>query len=86
MPPRKEVREHNAEAVLLAVKVMAVAGQVTVRPELGLTTEVRATVPAKFWMLDRETDMLGPVSPELKLTGLPAETVKSPTWTTVAAE
>ncbi len=65
---------------------MAVAGQVTVRPELGLATEVRATVPAKFWMPDRETDMDGPVSPELKLTGLPVETVKSPTWTTAAAE
>ncbi len=86
MPPREEAREHDAEAVLLAVKLMAVAGQMTVRPELGLTTGVRATVPAKFWMLDSETDTLAPVLPELKLTGLPAETVKSLTWTTAAAE
>ncbi len=69
----------DAEAVAFAARLVAAAGQVTVRPVVGLTTEVRATVPAKFWMLVSETDIAAPVPPLLKLTGVPTEIVKSPT-------
>ena len=51
----------------------------TVNPVAGLVTGVRATVPAKLNVLVRETEMAEPVAPELKLTGLLSEMVKSPT-------
>ena len=51
----------------------------TVNPVAGLVTGVRVTVPAKLNVLVRETEMAEPVAPELKLTGLLTEIVKSPT-------
>ncbi len=79
VPTVVELSVHDAEAVALAVRLEAVAGQVTVRPVVGLTTEVRLTVPAKLNVLVRLTEMAAPVAPELKFTGVPAEIVKSPT-------
>ncbi len=70
----------------LAVKLVAVAGQVTTRPVPGLTTELRVTLPAKLNVLVSVTEMAAPAAPELKLTGVPTETVKSPTCTTELAE
>ncbi len=64
----------------------AVAGQVTVRPVVGLTTEVSVTVPAKLFTLVRETDIAAPAAPELKLTGVPTLMVKSPTCTMEVAK
>ncbi len=61
------------------------AGQVTVRPVVGLTVGVRVTEPTKFWVLVRVTDIDVPVAPLLKLTGVTAEIVKSPTWTVTMA-
>ncbi len=65
----------------MAVMLTAVAGQVTVRPVVGLTTEVRLMLPAKLNVLVRLMDIAAPVAPELKFTGLPTLIVKSPTWT-----
>jgi hypothetical protein len=62
------------------------AGQVTVRPIAGLTTEVRVMVPAKLSVLVREIEIAEPVAPELKFAGVPAEIVKSPTRETKLAE
>ena len=62
------------------------AGHVTVKPVAGLVIGVRVTVPAKLNVLVRETEMADPVAPELKLTGLLTEMVKSPTWTVELAE
>ncbi len=70
--------------VALAVRLTG-AGQVTVRPVVGLTVGVRVTVPTKFWVLVRVTDIEAPVAPELKFTGVTAEIVKSPTWTVTVA-
>jgi hypothetical protein len=58
------------------------AGHVTVNPVTGLVTAVRVTVPAKLKVLVRLTEIAAPVAPELKLTGVVVEMVKSPTWTT----
>ncbi len=69
----------EAEAVEFAVRLVAVAGQVTVKPVVGLTTELRLTVPAKLKVLVRVTDIAAPVAPVLKLTGVPMLMVKSPT-------
>ncbi len=63
----------------LAVRLMAVAGQVIVRPVVGLTTDERVTLPAKLNVLVRVTEMAAPVAPLLKLTGVPTLMVKSPT-------
>ncbi len=79
VPTVVELSVQDAEAVALAVRLVAVAGQVTVRPVVGLTTEVRLTVPAKLKVLVRLTEMAAPVAPELKLTGVPTDIVKSPT-------
>jgi hypothetical protein len=62
--------------------ILTGAGQVTVKPVAGLVTAVRVTVPAKLNVLVSETDIVAPVAPELKLTGVVVETVKSPTCTT----
>ncbi len=43
-----ELKVQDVDAVALAVRLVAVAGHVTVRPVVGLTTELRETVPAKF--------------------------------------
>ncbi len=77
---------HDAEAVALAVRLVAVAGQETVNPVVGLVTAVRLTVPAKLNVLVRLTEIEAPVAPELKFTGVPTEMVKSPTWTTELPE
>jgi hypothetical protein len=66
--------------------ILTGAGQVTVRPVAGLTTEVRLMVPAKLSVLVRETEMAEPGAPELKFTGVLAEIVKSPTRETKLAE
>ena len=68
----------DAATVAFAV-ILTGAGQVTVNPVAGLVTGVRATVPAKLNVLVRESEMAEPAAPELKLTGLPTEMVKSPT-------
>ena len=77
-----EVRLHDAVAVPLGVRLVAVEGQVTARPVAGLTTLLRFTVPAKLKVLARDTGMDVPVVPELKLTSVPTEMVKSPTCAT----
>ena len=69
---------HDAATVAFAV-ILTGAGQVTVNPVAGLVTGVRATVPAKLNVLVRETEIAEPVTPELKLTGLPTLIEKSPT-------
>ncbi len=75
-----EISVHRAATVALAV--MAVAGQFSVRLVVELVTALRLTVPAKLNVLVRLTEIAAPVAPELKLTGVPTDTVKSPTWTT----
>ena len=80
-----EVNVQEAATVAFAVMLTG-TGQVTVSPVVGLVTGVRLTVPAKLNVLVRETEMAEPVAPELKLTGLPTEIVKSPTWTVETAE
>jgi hypothetical protein len=71
-------RVQEAATVALAV-ILTGAGQVTVNPVAGLVTAVRVTVPAKLNVLVRLTDIAAPVAPELKLTGVVVEIVKSPT-------
>ncbi len=73
-----EVNVHDAGVVALAVRLTG-AGQVTVRPVVGLTVGVRVTEPTKFWTLVRVIEIDALVAPELKLTGVGAEMVKSPT-------
>jgi hypothetical protein len=69
------------EAATVAFAVMLTgAGHVTVSPVTGLVTAVRVTVPAKLNVLVNESDIAEPVAPELKLTGVVVEIVKSPTW------
>jgi hypothetical protein len=64
--------------VPLAVKAIAVVGQVTVRPG-GVEEAVRETDPTKLNVLVSVTVVDAPEVPELKLTGLLALIVKSPT-------
>lgn len=52
----------------------------TVRPVL--VDGLRVTLPAKLNLLLTVRKIVVPVAPELKLTGVVAEMVKSPTWTT----
>ncbi len=82
VPGVVELKVQDDDAVALAVRLVAVAGQVTVRPVAGLTTEVSVTLPAKLKVLVRLTEIAAPVAPELKFTGVPTEIVKSPTCTT----
>ncbi len=86
VPAVVELKVQDDDTVMLAVMPTAVAGHVTVRPVVGLTTEVRVTLPAKLNVLVGETDMVRPAAPELKFTGVPTEIVKSPIWTTELAE
>ncbi len=72
--------------MVLAAKVTAVEGQVAVRPAVRLNPKLRPTEPAKSKVLVSKTGMEEPKAPEFKLTGPMAEIVKSPTWTTAAAE
>ena len=76
---------HDAATVAFAV-ILTCAGHVTVNPVAGLVTAARLTVPAKLNVLVKLTDIAEPVAPELKFTGLPTLTVKSPTWTVETAE
>ena len=69
---------HEAATVAFAVMLTG-TGQVTVKPVAGLVTAARLIVPAKLNVLVRLTDIAEPVAPELKLTGLLSEMVKSPT-------
>ena len=74
------VEDSVQEAATVAFAVMLTgAGQVTVKPVAGLVTAVRLTVPAKLNVLVSETEIEDPAAPELKLTGVPALIVKSPT-------
>ncbi len=73
-----EVNVQETGVVALAVRLTGV-GQDTVRPVAGLTVGVRVTLPTKFWILVRVTDMEAPVAPLLKLRGVAAEMEKSPT-------
>ncbi len=79
VPAVVEVKVQEAEAVPLAARLVAVPGQATVSPVVGLTTALRLTVPAKLNVLVRLTEIAAPVAPLLKLTGLPTLIVKSPT-------
>ncbi len=74
-----ELRVQDPVPVPFAVSVTAVAWHVTVKPVVGLTTELRLMLPTKLNVLARLTDIAAPVAPELKLTGLLTEIVKSPT-------
>ncbi len=65
-------------------RLTGVTGHVTVIPAGGLTATVMLTFPAKLNRLTSDADM-ATESPELKLTGLLAEIVKSPTRTVVVA-
>jgi len=76
---------HEAATVAFAV-ILTGAGQVTVSPVAGLTTEAKLIVPAKLNVLVSETEIEDPVAPELKFTGVPTLIVKLPTWTTELAE
>ena len=81
VPAVVELRVQEAATVAFAVMLTG-AGQVTVKPVAGLVTGVRVTVPAKLKVLARETDIADPLAPELKLTGVVADIVKSPTCET----
>ena len=85
MPAVVDDRVQDVATVAFAVMLTG-AGHVTVSPVAGLMTGVRATVPAKLNVLVRETEITDPVAPELKLTGLPTEIVKSPTCTVALEE
>jgi hypothetical protein len=76
-----DAKEHEVATVAFAVMLTG-AGHVTLSPVAGLVTAVRVTVPAKLNVLVRETEIAAPVAPELKLTGVVVDIVKSPTWTT----
>ena len=83
VPAVVDARVHDAVTVAFAVILVAVVGQVTVRPVTGVTTEDRLMLPAKFWTLVRVTVIAEPVAPLLKLTGEERDSVKSPTWTRI---
>jgi len=84
VPAVVELRVHEAATVAFAV-ILTGAGQVTVKPVAGLVTAVRLIVPAKLNVLVRETEIAEPVAPELKLTGVVVDIVKSPTCETKLA-
>jgi hypothetical protein len=78
VPAVVELRVHDAATVAFAA-ILTGAGHVTVNPVTGLVTGDRAIVPAKLNVLVSETEIAEPVAPELKLTGVTALIVKSPT-------
>ncbi len=55
-------------AVAFAVRTTGVDGQVAARPFVGVTVELRLTLPAKLFALDRATVTDTFVAPVLKLT------------------
>ncbi len=79
VPAIVELSVQDADAVAFPAKLARMVKQATVRPTVGLTTELSATVPAKLFTLVSETDIAAPVAPELKLAGVLTEMVKSPT-------
>ena len=74
-----EANAQDVVAVALAERIVAKVGHVAVRPGVGLVRGERDTSPAKLFRLVRETETLKPVAPELKFTGVPRLTLKSPT-------
>ena len=76
--------EQSVDVDEFAVRVKA--GQVTVSPLSGLVLGLSITVPAKFSLLVRFTEMnaLGP--PRVRLPGIVMEIVKSPTCVKPSAE
>ena len=78
MPAVDDVNVQDADVVAFAVSMTAVVGQVMVKRPLGLTVEVRDTLPAKLRVLFKETGTAVPVAPMLRLTEF-AVIVKSPT-------
>ncbi len=72
-----ELNVQDVGTVALAVKLTG-AGHVTVRPVVGLTVGVRATLPTKFWTLVSVIEIDAPIAPVLKLTGVTADIAKSP--------
>lgn len=70
MPGVEDANEQGPEAVVFAVSMTAVMGQVTINRPLALTVEVIDTLPAKLRVLFKETDMAVPVAPALRLTEL----------------
>ena len=83
VPVASALRMQCVERVEFAVSVTA--GQVTVKPFTGLASELSTTVPAKLRVLVTLTEITE-LLPRSKLTGLPMEIEKSPTWTTTLAE
>ncbi len=79
VPAIVELSVQDADAVAFAAKLAGMVEQATVRPAVGLTTGLSATVPAKLFTLVSETDIAAAVAPELKLAGVLSEMVKSPT-------
>ena len=79
VPAVVESRLQRAFTVALAVRLTAFAGQVTVRPVVGLTEEESLIEPEKSYVLVSVTLMAEPVAPVLKSTGELVEIVKSPT-------
>ncbi len=79
VPPVVELKVQEAPVVVFAVTVVAVAGQITVNPVVGLVTALRLTLPAKFSVLVRLTDIVAPEAPLSKLTRVPTLMLKSPT-------
>lgn len=78
------VAEFSVQAdgtVAFALILTGLAGQVTPRPLLGLTTAESPIVPAKLLVLVSEMETAAPVAPELKFTGVTSTMVKSPTCT-----
>ncbi len=74
MPDAEELSEHETLAVAFAVRTTGVDGQVALSPVVGVTVELRLTLPAKLFTLDRTTVKGRFVTPVLKLTWPWAET------------
>ncbi len=69
---------HDVGTVPFADRLIG-AGQVTVKPVVGVTTGLRVTEPAKLNVLLRAIDNEAPVAPVLKLTGVAAVRENPPT-------
>jgi hypothetical protein len=78
-----DVKVHGVVVVTFAAKLTGGAGHVTVSPVFGVSTCENKTVPAKLFMLVRDTERVAE-APLLKSVLLTNETVKSPTWTVEA--
>jgi hypothetical protein len=86
VPRATELRLHRALAVPFIVRLTRATGHATLNPDDGLTADVTLMPPAKLFVLASKTEMKALVAPELKLTGLVTEIVKSPTWMSAEAE